>query len=83
MVATNNCIHTSILCKYYVTMSQCKYYVTKFCVQVLVNTCGGLTFQKHFKAGPCDSPKYEVLDIHSFSTDTHMQKQTMLISSYQ
>ena len=40
-------------------------------------------FQKNFKAGPCDSPNYEALDIHSFSTDTHMPKQTMLSSLYQ
>ena len=58
----------------------------------MINTYEWLSFQKHFKTGSCDSPKYEVLDIYiwrnltqvySFFTNIHIQKQTIPASLYQ
>ena len=61
MVASDNWrkLYTVILRKYYVTMS-----LYKFVLRFLINTYEGRSFQKLFKAGSCDSPKYEVLDTY-------------------
>ena len=61
MVASNNWrkLYTVILRKYYVAMS-----LYRFVLRFLINTYEGLSFQKLFKTGSCDSPKHEVLDIY-------------------
>ena len=40
--------------------------VPNFVLRFLINTYEGLSLQKRFKTGSCNSPKYEVLDIYIF-----------------